>query len=194
MTLSSIHELTVLGKKYYVLIDGFTSEKTIELNELLRVAQDFSKRYNISLTFVNPMIIASRIHALLATKYALKAFANKENISRKLEIEVLLYVTGRRQIKDAIKLASLPSKVRDFITIFIADNESSLNRAYKDFIINFRLKENESLWKIDSDKFEYLKKVFEVSDEELNATYAKNKKEALIKCIISRVTMLYVRK
>ena len=70
----------------------------------------------------NSKCVVGKEHLLYAYKKAEEAFQSEKNIARNFHIEIMLILTGRRQIKDALHLAS-PENSESFVAISKEDFE-----------------------------------------------------------------------
>ena len=62
---------------------------------------------DMRLQFVDPGIVFGRIHIESAVLHAIRAFKHGKNTCRELRTEILLYLSGERQISTAIKVAGI---------------------------------------------------------------------------------------
>ena len=126
-------------------------------------------------------VICGKEHILAACHHAEKAFEYKKNISNSLDMEILLYVAGKRQINEAIKFAGAKNNGK-YVFLFYG---KSLKEA-KDFIHNLGLKIDNSLLEPDIKKI----KKFGITEKELK-TVSKSKYADLV---LERIAMLDVIK
>ena len=72
-----------------------------DVREVVEALRTLSLEYGCVLQVVDADIVAGRPHLENALKYAKRAWEHGHAISKNLSLEVLLYVVGTRQIKDA---------------------------------------------------------------------------------------------
>lgn len=80
-------------------------------------------------------MIFGKTHAIHSVNQTLKAFRNNENISKHEELEFLIRVSGKSQIKDVLKMCKPTMK-----SVFVSWNRNS-GKAYADFKKRFEFKE-----------------------------------------------------
>jgi len=86
---------------------------------------------------VRPECVFSRNHVIICVEQTLKAFRNGSNIARAPEIEFLIRITGERQIKAALKAASVKKEA-----VFVSWNEDA-EKQYASLKRSFPLKERQ---------------------------------------------------
>ncbi len=82
----------------------------------------------------NSLCVGCREHVEWAYQKAQEMFENKKNIARKMHIEMMLILSGRRQISEGIKLCS-SEKAESVVAISELDFELPLER--DDSVIEF---------------------------------------------------------
>ena len=115
--------LIIAIKKFskYLLIVGIKNFGVLNYEE---ICSKIDKGYdNLEIQFVDPRKILGSNHIYFATLNALKAFKNKKNISKSLSIEILLYISGQKQIEVAIRLFGLQKKNRNLILIAVGEKK-----------------------------------------------------------------------
>ncbi len=128
---------------------------------------------------------------------ALRAWIDGRMVSRKLAIEVLLYVSLSRQISEAVEEASACGRRRIVlvcITSSIMDLDRILNALRK---IGYKFKVNWNLVEPNPDKVKYFKSKLAISDKELQAYRIKKSEsqcELLEKALIERLSIFDIEK
>ncbi|RLE84290.1 MAG: hypothetical protein DRJ41_03370, partial [Thermoprotei archaeon] len=91
-----MHKLRICedGDYFYLTIKGYKI-KSIGETEFYDKLERISKYANVHLIAIRPDIVVSPLNLVIAVRYALRAFRKRKNISDKLPIEVLLYLSGR---------------------------------------------------------------------------------------------------
>jgi len=134
---------------------------------------------------------------LLATFNALKSYESKRRISRSLGMEVLLFISGTRQISEAIKRVGITPKTTRTAVLSVLAAASDQLKVSDSLAEVFRQKDDDSLL----DKWTSLRKArvlrtFGIGDKELKA--ASRDGEAIEKAIdrlaIERSAMLAIAK
>jgi len=134
---------------------------------------------------------------LLATFNAVKSYESKRQISRSLGMEILLFISGTRQISEAIKRVGITSKTtRTAVLGVIPRNTDHLKLAV--FLAEmFREKDDDSLL----DKWTNLRRTrvvrtFGIGDKELKAVSRDGEvaEKAIERLAIERSAMLAIAK
>jgi KEOPS complex subunit Cgi121 len=72
------------------------------IEKLLQQIQDYAQKQNLIIQIFNADMIYGKQHLIIATEHATRAFKQKTNTTNSLEMEILLYAAGQRQLKHAI--------------------------------------------------------------------------------------------
>uniref|UniRef100_A0A7C1NYH5 Uncharacterized protein n=1 Tax=Thermofilum pendens TaxID=2269 RepID=A0A7C1NYH5_THEPE len=138
-------ELQVRGVKGYLFVkclealsDLHPKEIALELSKLLEPGEWVSVVSRCGMLPPESVLVS-------AAMYALRAYASGKMISRGLEIELLLYLLGERNVSKTLSLlASTPSKLLGLMCLTTRD-PSQLARKLEDFAMSrgFRVKEYE---------------------------------------------------
>jgi KEOPS complex subunit Cgi121 len=94
-----------------------------------------------------------------AVEKAVKSWKNRKNIAKTLPMEILLYVSATRQIRDAIRLGVKEGKNKVVVVV--------LNDECIDKLKELGFEECEVL-KTDEEKVKRVKEFYNIGDEELN--------------------------
>ena len=147
-----------------------------------------------ALQLIHWQAFTSTLHLLQASALAYKAFREGRMTSRSLSMELLLYVAGERQIKDA--LAKVGAREGRAVAICLADEEDEAVDKLKEALAVLEAAEDDGLLEDDPSKVGGLKEAFGVGDEELEASRVEGESllKALTRCVMSRVAELDVKK
>ncbi|MCW3976127.1 MAG: KEOPS complex subunit Cgi121, partial [Candidatus Bathyarchaeota archaeon] len=149
---------------------------------------------NLEIQFVDPRKILGSNHIYFATLNALKAFKNEKNISKSLSIEILLYISGQKQIEVAIRLFGLQKKNRNLILIAVGEKKEDLKRFEQNVKKSLNVELNNSIIESYSKKkYDNIKRVFNISTLEIETIKRKSddSKDILEKLIVERMAFLY---
>ena len=132
-------------------------------------------------------------HIYFATLYALKAFKNRKNISKNLAMEMLLYISGQGQIKNAIKIFGLTKGKMNVALIVIGERKKDLDFFLISLKDKYDFKIKKSLIESSRKKIENIKLIFGISNLEIDASKRKGDtlENVLKKLIIERMALLY---
>ena len=139
-----------------------------ELVELIEVIQ--SQHEDTILQFFNDKYILNPDHVLHACYFVQKAFYTKSNISNKKNLELLLYLATKRQIKLSLECFgvnsyNLHNRRISFCIISQKDNIQQVNIEINSYLHSKDIGLN--LGNLSIDKFKIVKKYFEFSDNQV---------------------------
>lgn len=189
-------EVEGLGERKFIGIAGISLPSKVSSSFILDVCKKISSEHNVSLQVFNYKIIVSLRHLLISVMKALRAFSDDRNICDKLEMEILLYVSGRRQIRDALELAGLPNFTSGFISVCIGDDFNSVFEALSMFIESLNGVLDWGLLELTDDKISFLKNVFDISDDVLSVVLRRDLsvEDVFERLVIERCALLDVIK
>jgi len=157
---------------YYVGINQIEIDpKEVQINELVELIEVIQSHHEDTvLQFFNDRYILNPEHILHACYFAQKAFYTKNNISNKKNLELLLYLAAKRQIKLSLECFGVinynfQNRRISFCIISSEDNFKQVNIEInrhlhsKDISLNFE--------DLSIDKFNRIKKYFEFSDNQI---------------------------
>ncbi len=136
--------------------------KVDDVDKLLRKIKQFADENNLIIQIFNADLIYGKNHLVSAVEHAERAFKTNTNATNSLEMEIMLYASGERQIKLAIpkmgvkmgnsKVAFVIFKDKGQIQNSTIDNlikliafrqDDSVLEGNKNTIINFGITEEE---------------------------------------------------
>ena len=97
-----------------ITILGFSNVKIEDPNSLL---EQFRTEIKTPIQFFDARFVAGKQHLYFAAVNALNAFIKKTNISNNLAVETLLYASGQRQIKKAVKMLGITQKTTEIAAL-----------------------------------------------------------------------------
>jgi tRNA threonylcarbamoyladenosine modification (KEOPS) complex Cgi121 subunit len=146
----------------------------------------------VEVQFFDADLIADWQHLYFATVNALTAFRNQLNISNSIAVETILYASARRQISDAIETLGVKPETSNVAVLILSESCKKVNRTLKIVSELIGGKRDDSVLKLTDRKSENVKKVFEISDIELQAKLEseKDEKQVLTDLVIEHVALL----
>jgi len=174
----------------YVAITGFRNVKIKDVNYFLeRVRKEVNEAH---VQFFDAKLIASQQHLYFAALNALKAFEKKLNISTSLAIEVLLYASAQRQIRKAVDMLGIKPHSSQVAVLVIAETKRGADMALETVSKLISGECDDHVLELTDEKFGDIKKLFGVSDLEIEAKLRKEglKREALVDLVIEHVALL----
>lgn len=142
--------------------------------------RDLDKR---GVQLIDLSLVAGKGHIEFAIEQAERAFTRKTNISDDIFVEILVRMSGQRQIKRAIELFGLKDS-REIAMIF--------EDKYENFFIPAGCRKDDSLFGIDQKKYERIKRVYNISEKEVEVANQKDRFKALEEVVKERTAMVSV--
>lgn len=99
-------------KKNEPKIIGCVIETPQDINTILKKVEAHKKKYDTFLQLFNADLVIGKDHLLWAYDKAKRGFKQNTNRAESMEIETLLWASGERQIKNAIKIMGIPKDSR----------------------------------------------------------------------------------
>ena len=157
---------------YYIGINQIEIDPLeVQINKLVGSIDIIQGRYdNTVLQFFNDRNILNPEHILNACYFVQKAFSTKSNISNKKNLELLLFLATKRQIKLSLESFgvnnyNLQEKRISFCIISLEDNIQKINTEINNHFLSKDISSN--LGNLSIDKFKNVKNYFEFSDNQI---------------------------
>jgi tRNA threonylcarbamoyladenosine modification (KEOPS) complex Cgi121 subunit len=187
-----LFELAEFGR--FVWISGFET-RAENVDTILRATQE---RYpNTGLQLVDLDRVAGSRFLLLATVNALKSFSSKQPISKTLGMEVLLYVSGSRQISEAVKLVGVAPTTKRIAAVVVGTSKEEVKGSGE--LVSQLLNEESRDEIVDQWSDERLKNVcavYDIAQKEFQAIHRKieDSSKAVERLAIERSALLAIKK
>ncbi len=156
---------------YFVGLGSLIITK-LELDDIFNLIEIIQKRYEgLMLQFFNRKLILNYNHIFYACYHTLKTFCYKKNISNKMGIEFLLYLSADRQIKRTLENYGITTHninqgAIDFCAI---SNNNNLEIVRRDLLKEINAEEIDlNLGKTSYDKYERIKEYFGINENQIN--------------------------
>ncbi|MFW9993818.1 MAG: KEOPS complex subunit Cgi121 [Candidatus Odinarchaeota archaeon] len=118
-----------------VEIRPYRLENSVHRDMFLQELDNFATDKGFqAITILNPDVFSTVNVFISAAWHALNAFNTGSNISSSLTLEIMLYVSCQRQIKEILNLYGVGEKVKEFIVIAIHREKVELMAELDDFI------------------------------------------------------------
>jgi tRNA threonylcarbamoyladenosine modification (KEOPS) complex Cgi121 subunit len=174
----------------YVGITGYRNVRIKNVEEFLR---DIRKKIrNTTLQFLDAKFVAGWDHLFFAVLNALTAFKSGRNISNSLAIEILLFASAQRQIKQALHLLGIKPETSEVAVVIVNDKREKIFSTAKTISESLHGLEDDSVLEISEEKFDLIRWAFNINDEELKSQLGRRslKKDALVELVIEHVALL----
>jgi len=178
------------GTGKFIAIAGFRGVQIKGIDDLLNVARGRVK--GACVQFFDANLIAGQEHLFFAALNALKAFESKTNISDSLAVETLLFASAQRQIRKAVELLGIKPGSPRIAVLVLAETQQDVAETLEIVSELIHGERDDDVIKLNEEKFEVIKRLFHVTDSELEARLEKEglEKEALINLVIEHVALL----
>ncbi len=152
----------------FIAVFGFETRE-VDVHSLLAKINTLSEETGVTIQLFDSSLIAGWEHLFFGALNALKAFSYAENISNKLSVECLLYVSGQRQISVAVKNLGIKPDTRNIGVILIGDTTNVLREVQQKILLITMGKENDAILTISSRaKFDKIRSFFRITETELH--------------------------
>ena len=178
----------------YAAIAGFRSVKINDVNNFFGQVRKKTKDTHIQL--FDAKLIAGWEHLYFAVLNALRAFKGNLNISNSFAVEALLYASAQRQISKAVDLLGIKPESPHVAVLAITKTKQGANATLEIVSQLMPGERDDSVLKLTDEKVEDIRRLFGISDLELEAKLEKKglEKEALIDLVIEHVALLVTRR
>ncbi len=166
-----------------VLVFGGIAE-VLDVDESLKRVEHTARGQLVQL--FDARCVAGEEHLLTALHKAKRAFERKENISQRLELEVMLYAAGTRQLKKAFRMG-IKEGMCTIAVLVEAEDAAGLARKIEGAL---SLSRDDSVVECSQDKRDVLCELFDISEREVGCVG----EERLCQLVLERVALLDVEK
>jgi tRNA threonylcarbamoyladenosine modification (KEOPS) complex Cgi121 subunit len=174
----------------YLIITGFKNVNIGDAEEFLKIINK-EKPSGVDIQFFDAKLIATWQHLYFAAINALTAFKNKENISKSLAMETLLYASTQRQIRKAMEIIGIKSETSEMAVLIIGEKPNIVKSALHMVSKHVKAKSDDTVLELSKRKNELIQKTFEISELELKTVIKKDSLEdALTSLVIERMALL----
>ena len=179
--------------KQQVTIAGFRDVKIEDIDKLLQIVRD---KTDVAVQFFNASLIAGWEHLLFVALNALNAFKCKVNISNSVAMETLLYASAQRQIKEAVRLMGIKTRTSCIAVLILAATSKEASVTLKIVTRFVGGKRDDSVLEFTDDKVAALKRLFKISNVELEAKMEQKgaERKALADLILEHVALLVTQR
>lgn len=178
------------GMRYYVEIAGFDNVKIVDLEKLLRVAGK-EKSARVEVQFFDAKLVATWEHLYFAAMNALVAFKNRENISKNLAMESLLYASAQRQIRKAVELMGIQPLSSSVAVLVIGKRPGDVKTELSRISTYIDGRRDDTVLELSVEKMRLIQEAFEISETEFEAVAEEGGLEkALVDLVTERMALL----
>jgi tRNA threonylcarbamoyladenosine modification (KEOPS) complex Cgi121 subunit len=170
----------------YLLIIGIRPGRSYSIQEVLK---SISSDPETSVQIFGAESVAGYEHLLAAALLTVRAWTAKRNLANSPAIEVLLYASAKRQIKEAIGSSGVKEGSRGWVVIALSSSRARL-RAVREAIMHYG-SEDEGLVELTENKFPFLVDKYGITQDEMAVArqLCTSKLEALKSLVLERVAL-----
>ena len=171
-------------------IVGFRGVEVDETETFLEAIKR-DKPAGVEAQFFDADLIATWQHLYFAVLNALTAFKNKENLSKSVAMETMLYASGRRQIQKATQLLGIKPSSRNMVVLIVGGKAEVVRKALAKVSRRVGGQFDDSVLELSVKKMERIKRAFDISEAELETVMEGDDVEkALVDLVVERVALL----
>jgi tRNA threonylcarbamoyladenosine modification (KEOPS) complex Cgi121 subunit len=174
----------------YVGITGFRNVQITDSMDFLEMTR-VEKPQHVWVQFFNADLVATWEHLYFAAINALTAFKRNRNISKSLAMETMLYASAQRQIKKALTQMGVKRGISNVAVTVIGESKEAVKETLGAITKQVGVAADESVLGFSSEKLRGIRRVFGITETELNAVMAKSDVEqAVVNLVVERMALL----
>ena len=174
----------------YCEIVGFKRVRINNSEEFLETTNR-GKLTEVEIQFFDADFVATWQHLYFSVLNALVAFKNKENISRGLAMETMLYASARRQIRKATQLVGIKPMSPNIAIVMVEGKPEAVLSALANISTRINGQRDDSVLGLSEEKIKRIKRAFQISEAEIETVREGNDVEkAITDLVIERVALL----
>jgi KEOPS complex subunit Cgi121 len=185
-----VHKAGIKSSEWTVFISGFKEVSVDNVDEILSLVGKAASPCIFQL--LDADLVAGWKHLYYAAVNAVRAFETETAISKSLAIEALLYASCQDQISQALDFLGVKPSTRRVVLLLMGHEQREMEAAFRQ-ASELLGDEDDTVLEVDSYKFEELRRLYSVSELELEAVGGR-RFEALTSLLIERGALLPVRK
>ncbi len=181
----------------YILIQGLRSIEIPDPNPIINELDKIASHNKMVIQVIHAPKIATWEHIFFGALSASQSFFQERNISKQLSFEILLYISGQRQIKIALDEFGMQSG--ENILLILGNSKEKMKQNLGRCLEILGGQASDEVMEItDSSKLIAIQSYFQINIEELNAIKISNNEEsveeATIKAVLNRIALVALEK
>ena len=174
----------------HVEVTGFRNVRIRDIEEFLTIIRK-EMPSNAEIQFFDAKFVVTWQHLYFAALNALTAFKNKENISKSVAMETMLYASAQRQILKSMKLLGIKPDSSEIAVLIIGEKPETVRSALSMVSKHVKSEPDDAVLELSGEKATIVQKIFEISSVELKTIVKKDDLErALTDLVIERMALL----
>lgn len=180
-----------------ILIQGLESVSIPDFKRTIQELNTLAQKNGVIIQACAAARIATWTHIFFGALYAILAFKQSRAISNQLALEILLYISGQRQIK--IALESFGVRSGNCSLIILGNSEDILRSTLQECrTIIGGMPSDKVLSLFDDSKWETIQDYFQITSQEIDAIAQSSTKsareDALVKIVLNRIALVALDK
>jgi KEOPS complex subunit Cgi121 len=173
-----------------VEVTGFRNVRIRDIGEFLTIIRR-EKPSNVEIQLFDGKFVATWQHLYFAALNALTAFKSKENISKSIAMETMLYASAQRQISKGMKLLGIKPNSSEIAVLIIGEKPETVRSTLAMVSKHVNSEPDDKVLELSNEKAKSIQKIFEISSVELKTVTRKDDSEkALTDLVIERMALL----
>jgi len=185
-----IRKIEGFGK--HVAIAGFKNLMIGDVEGFLKAVRERVEAKDTCVQFFDAGLVAGWEHLFFAALNALRAFESGRNISNSLAMEALLFASAQRQIRRALELLGIKPESASVAVLAVAEKRRMATETLEVVSELVHGERDDGVIELTDEKFEAIKRLFGISDLELQAQLKRSglEKEALTELVIEHGALI----
>lgn len=182
------------GFERELMVVGFRGVRLRDVNRFVNAVRDMTGE--VVVQFFDASLVGGWEHLRFAALNALNAFKSRVNISDSLAMETLLYASSQRQIKEALARLGIKPSTDRVAVLVLAETREQADSTVKIVSGLIGGRRDDSVVDLTEAKVPGLKRLFEISEAELESKATRKGSESLvlIDLIIEHMALLVVQR
>ncbi len=178
----------------HLTIAGFREVRINDVEQFFQTVK--SKTADTCVQFFDASLIAGWEHLRFAALNALYAFKGGVNISSSPAMEMLLYASAQRQIKEAVRIIGIKPDSTKVAAVVLAENQQRASEVLESVAEMLGGTRDDSVLELTDGKMADLKRLFNISKSELEAKMERRgaEKKALADLVIEHMALLVTQR
>lgn len=185
-----VYSAGIKGSRWNVVIGGFRDVDVSDVDELLRSVGEAASPHVFQVFEADR--VAGWEHLFFSAVNAVKAFQAGAAVSKSLAVEVLLYASCQDQISQAFSIMGISPSTRRAALLLMGEPCEAVNQGFER-ASGLLGAPDDSVLGVDDKKYDELRRIFSISDLELEAVGGQME-DALLSLIIERGALLPVHR
>ena len=153
------------GKRIVGMSGGWAEIRNVD--KILRKLSEIDKRNGTTSQILNASRVAGKKHLLHATRLALIAQVTGRNFTQSLDIELICWIAGLRQIERALERVGIHEGEHQVALLTVGKSKEQVQHAQEEALKQLGIRRNDSVLGETPEKIRELAKAFSISKHEL---------------------------